>query len=247
MDAQQIALAAFNSEEQTRLLVGGVCKLNPPNSGRDDVDLVMSHWQLRMALDAIHVAFAHSASPIERQFLCALVLGFIFADPRGYIVTTPQPDVIGHIAEVRELLSLMDEIDAAHGAKRGSKQGFYAVAESDEARSAYVQYRSLWMADAIHLTPQAGLTLGSGKRIRLDFLAWVPSNPKSMLAIECDGFEWHSSRKSFAGDRARDRELKLQGIDTIRFAGTEIHNDLAGISHQAVSHLLKLTSRGGAE
>lgn len=46
------------------------------------------------------------------------------------------------------------------------------------------------------------------------------------LVIECDGHEFHDRTKQQAAyDRARDRELLLAGIHTIRFTGSEIHHD----------------------
>ena len=37
------------------------------------------------------------------------------------------------------------------------------------------------------------------------------------LIVELDGFEFHSSRASFEGDRRRDRELQLRGFAVMRF------------------------------
>lgn len=46
-----------------------------------------------------------------------------------------------------------------------------------------------------------------------------------ILAIECDGHDFHDRTKQQAAyDRARDRELLLRGITTIRFTGSEIHH-----------------------
>lgn len=44
-----------------------------------------------------------------------------------------------------------------------------------------------------------------------------------LLAVECDGHEWHDRTKQQAAyDRSRDRELLKLGIPTIRFTGSEI-------------------------
>jgi len=42
------------------------------------------------------------------------------------------------------------------------------------------------------------------------------------IAVELDSYAYHSSRASFASDRARDRELQERGFDVLRFADTEL-------------------------
>ena len=46
-----------------------------------------------------------------------------------------------------------------------------------------------------------------------------------LLAIECDGHDWHERTKQQAAyDKSRDRDLLKIGIPTIRFTGSEIHH-----------------------
>jgi very-short-patch-repair endonuclease len=50
--------------------------------------------------------------------------------------------------------------------------------------------------------------------------------PYWLIAIECDGHDYHERTKQQAAyDRSRDRELLALGISTIRFTGSEIHHD----------------------
>lgn len=57
---------------------------------------------------------------------------------------------------------------------------------------------------------------------RLDF---VVRTPAAIFVVECDGHDFHDRTKQQAAyDRARDRELLLAGIPTIRFTGSEIHH-----------------------
>jgi very-short-patch-repair endonuclease len=44
------------------------------------------------------------------------------------------------------------------------------------------------------------------------------------IAIECDGFEFHSSKESLIRDTIRTRKLTLNKWIVYRFTGTEIHN-----------------------
>jgi very-short-patch-repair endonuclease len=81
------------------------------------------------------------------------------------------------------------------------------------------------------LLPLAGLTpalsVMAGK-YRLDFAL-----PDLMIGIELDGFEFHNTRDQFNRDRARQRELEMEGWRIIRFGGSEVHNDAAGCVSQA--------------
>lgn len=73
------------------------------------------------------------------------------------------------------------------------------------------------------------LSLYSGVSIRsykIDLLLELAGSC-AVLAIECDGHEWHDRTKQQAAyDRARDRELLSLNIPTIRFTGSEIHHSL---------------------
>jgi len=61
-----------------------------------------------------------------------------------------------------------------------------------------------------------------GGKYRLDF-AYLPAQ----IAIELDGYEWHSTREQFTRDRQRQRELERYGWRFIRFSGQEILENVA--------------------
>ena len=47
-----------------------------------------------------------------------------------------------------------------------------------------------------------------------------------VIAIECDGKEWHAKSESqVTADKRRDRELLERGIATVRFSGSELHKN----------------------
>lgn len=50
--------------------------------------------------------------------------------------------------------------------------------------------------------------------------------PKYMIAIECDGHEWHSTPTQKEHDRKKDRFLRKSGWTVIRFTGKRIVNRL---------------------
>ena len=66
-----------------------------------------------------------------------------------------------------------------------------------------------------------GVVVGS---YRVDFLL---ETTYGVVAIECDGHDWHDRTKQQAAyDRSRDRELLISGVPTIRFTGSEIHHSI---------------------
>ena len=50
--------------------------------------------------------------------------------------------------------------------------------------------------------------------------------PTAKVAIYCDGFSFHNTRKAFTRDREQLRELQLQGWLVLRFSGQEILEDV---------------------
>lgn len=65
-------------------------------------------------------------------------------------------------------------------------------------------------------------------RYTIDFGVFVQgfNNDLLMLAIECDGHNYHNKTKDQARhDRKRDRWLQKHGWQVVRFTGSEIHED----------------------
>lgn len=67
---------------------------------------------------------------------------------------------------------------------------------------------------------------------RIDF-----ANPELKLAIELDGFTYHSTREQFGKDRERERYLIEKGWKVIRFHGDEIRNDVGKVVTEICRHL----------
>lgn len=67
---------------------------------------------------------------------------------------------------------------------------------------------------------------------RIDF-----ANRQAKLAIELDGFTYHSSREQFGKDRERERYLIEKGWKVIRFHGDEIRNDVKKVVAEIKRHL----------
>lgn len=53
--------------------------------------------------------------------------------------------------------------------------------------------------------------------------------PHQKLAIECDGKAYHSTKQQKAHDRRKDAYLRKHGWKVLRFSGSRINRDMAGI------------------
>jgi very-short-patch-repair endonuclease len=92
----------------------------------------------------------------------------------------------------------------------------------------------------------------SGMKVsmRLPFESWVQfplgpyradfAIPQIRLAIECDGYAWHSDPIKKAKDQARDAELAKYGWTTIRFNEFELKENQGGVQKTVSGLIFKL-------
>lgn len=64
------------------------------------------------------------------------------------------------------------------------------------------------------------------RRYRVDYM--VPTPNGGMLAIECDGLQYHATSTAYISDRRRDNLLLQQGITPVRFSSVDIETDIEG-------------------
>jgi very-short-patch-repair endonuclease len=57
------------------------------------------------------------------------------------------------------------------------------------------------------------------------------------LIIEVDGWKYHSNRRAFEADRARDRELARRGFAVLRFTDRELSRDPNAVAISLHAHL----------
>ena len=79
---------------------------------------------------------------------------------------------------------------------------------------------NLIKVDTIKVVPQYNVD----KLYRIDFMIQDMSG-NNLFGVECDGYEWHSSKSQMLNDYKRERNLKLKGIELIKFLGSEINNN----------------------
>ena len=77
-------------------------------------------------------------------------------------------------------------------------------------------------------------------------LIWVPSDESVRVIVECDGFQFHSDKVAFIQDRKRDRALKAQGYQVLRYSGSEIHADPVAASVDLAEYLWSISRSADA-
>lgn len=75
--------------------------------------------------------------------------------------------------------------------------------------------------------PQVTVEPVDGRKFRLDF-----ANERLKVAVEIDGYEFHSDRNAFRKDRSRDRDLTGAGWTVLRIAASEVLDE--NLIHRAV-------------
>lgn len=92
-----------------------------------------------------------------------------------------------------------------------------------------------------HLSLQPKLEIDGLGNIRPDAIAWSKDAFCAGVVIECDGYEFHSSKESFISDRKRDRALQDYGFQVRRYSGSEIVADPLGVGIELAGRLLDLS------
>lgn len=192
----------------------------------------------------VDIIFKYSESPIEQIFLNSLLTHFLPPSANNYLDATlsflplfthPMTNTNKQLEEITEAYEesveicnrgdINETIDNLNGLFNKqvidlkllkSFQDFLFQHQSNNFR--YKTY---------HFTMQSVFPdlKVDGKPIRTDILIWKPNDKNFKLIVECDGFQFHSGKKSFTNDRKRDRLLQTKGFDVFRFSGSEIYHE----------------------
>lgn len=102
--------------------------------------------------------------------------------------------------------------------------------------------------ESMYFETQQEFKIGKESKCRVDFVITMydaifgDKTPitdwETQLVVECDGWDYHSTKEQVNCDNERDRELLLVcGIPTIRFTGREINKDPYACAKQAIEAL----------
>ena len=78
-----------------------------------------------------------------------------------------------------------------------------------------------------------------GRSIRVDMLMWIPEDDRCRIVVECDGFQYHRQKASFVSDRRRDRALKAEGYEVLRYSGSEMFHNPVETGYDLFDYLEK--------
>lgn len=198
------------------------------------------------------LVFGMVRSPIERVWINSLQVQFLRSS--SMLVTTPR--IVDFPAFHKSFSATLNRIDEFLEWYRGNggtlaeldsyfdqlaRSGQLDPVEHHRAYCDTMDYGVMPFRHAFHISLQAGFPrLGpGGGDIRIDALIWRPDRPDLLVAVECDGYAYHSSKQSFTQDRQRDRRLSSFGVRVFRFSGSEINRD----PPQAVGELYNYLNR----
>jgi hypothetical protein len=195
--------------------------------------------------------YEYTESPIERTLFGALCIRLRFGSrPYHVFVHKPASDLDKYI---NDLIGYVDSFTSAWACDAFTQGEEYPDEDDIWLGNTFrwgdphlndvvweANKESVDFVNAVHLVPQAVLTL-SGKTIRPDLAMWFPADDSVRLLVECDGYQFHSSRDKFKSDRARDRELLELGYRVLRYSGSEIMDDPVTLA-KSVLDLLRTLS-----
>jgi REase_MTES_1575 len=203
---------------------------------------------------ASNAIFALAESPVERLFFGSMLLHLIRQTNGGFTFSPPFGDTVDDLKRFDDNLGFLDKAWADFGAQGTAKSLDAFNREIDErgrragihpdsiefTQNIFFMYTFLpWLRGALHFTPQAVFKhLLDGRDCRVDLLVWIPEQPTFRFVVECDGFEYHTSKDAFVNDRRRDRALNAAGFEVLRWSGSEIHKDPADAGYEFVMRLL---------
>ena len=105
--------------------------------------------------------------------------------------------------------------------------------------------------DEVLIYPQFEIEITDKKKYRVDFLLCMSgmaflrgisfTDWETELAVECDGWEFHSTKEQIKNDNSRDAEiLTARNIPTIRFLGKDIAADPRGCAKKAIGTIRRM-------
>jgi hypothetical protein len=198
----------------------------------------------------------YSESPIEKLFLYSLLITSFKYQFLGIVVLPPQINPIEYIKNSTEHYRELIEYYNSFKTKANGDLRIFEKLLQDNIKSEnnnnitekqkqqinvdVVMYLGFDFYNKIHIMLQPTFkNILDGKNIRGDMLIWIPPYKNIKILIECDGYAFHSSKEAFTSDRKRDRVLKNNGIEVLRFSGSEIKTDFIKTSYEVMNSLMK--------
>ena len=76
------------------------------------------------------------------------------------------------------------------------------------------------------------------------FIEYFFNNKNMCLVVELDSYLWHRSKpEQFTKEKARDRELKKEGYNIMRFSGREIYRDVEKCIEEVLEYITEIEKK----
>jgi hypothetical protein len=254
----QFLRSALSTKESAKPLfdsfIEEAIKNQQHENGEQRIAAFFEHALRTMAFDSVDAIYLYSESEIEKVFLGSLLLCLIRGDPLSLRFTAPLEDAPNQISAWRQAHESSVKLWDAYVTDGGGDPigGFETWLSTQEAVVGHaLPFKKDVVSHAVNhqlgfcqhyaFTMQAGfpeIRVG-GRSIRADLLVWIPEKPACRIIVECDGYDYHKDKDRFTSDRQRDRALKLQGYDVLRYSGSEIYRRPVETSFDFFNVLLK--------
>jgi hypothetical protein len=206
---------------------------------------------IHMLMFNIEAIFKFAESPIERIFLNSL--NFIaFPYKEVFIQFTHAPidhseiDSRSALEKQKEMVEIWERFQNIfdENAMKEFLHTFDELGFSEDMKNQAIFYllteyiSRLYGMYYITLQPTFKDVRIGGRVTRPDIYVWNPYDPNFRLIVECDGYLYHADKSTFSLDRTRDRILQMRGFKVLRFSGSDIVNNPAGMAKELHEYLV---------
>lgn len=171
------------------------------------------------------------------------------------MIAMPSVDSYGTIVEIGWAYAMSKEVVICHDALRDDSEDFWFVGRCQSSESIYGGMTASYAISEISIRAQKQsekermLDLCESPMERVFLTAYLNRNLSNLgdisvavkvgpyrldfadvqnkIAVEIDGFDYHSSKEHIIKDRERQRNLEKMGWKIVRFAGSEVHRNVA--------------------
>ena len=211
---------------------------------------------IHMLMFNIEAIFKFAESPIERIFLNSLnFIAFpyneVFIQFTHIPINLSEKNTSPALEKQKEIVEIWERFQNLfdENAMKEFLHMFDELGFSDDMRNRaifhlLIEYISrLYGMYYITLQPTFKDIRISGRVIRPDIYVWNPYDPNFRLIVECDGYRYHADKSTFSQDRTRDRILQMRGFKVLRFSGSDIVNNPAGMAKELHEYLVTQKKR----
>lgn len=186
----------------------------------------------------LNMMSARWESPIEEQFLLHLAVGFCSIHPTSLFA--PTLDLQQRLLQAYSLRDLVLQLEKDTDVSRFRIEKELLTDEEQKLIMQAEFLEDIWK-NSVWFIPQVEIPELEGGRVDLLLWRYKWMHEKyefdKKLVVECDGYEYHKDKNNFERDRKRDRILKANRFEVMRFAGSEICENAANCALEVIKYI----------